>query len=257
MLLPLVTGLFLWLKADAVTGLDAGSPVVKWVDSSSSHMDATMDQKAMLPKYQPNVINGKPVLRFNEGQVLGTAPMQLLQNGNDSLTLLMVFRTKTIDRMSYLIHKPGTGTSGIFDVGIDAGPQSTGNIGLEQFGKNGVVSEAHALVPNDFYIFTLAIAGEGQSPSNISMTLNAAPIASSKYGSGWFDSGNYPLNVSSFEIGAQKDPMTGNYQNFFSGDIAEIMVFSRILPPQELAHTGCYLKRKYNIAEAEHWCAKD
>ncbi|HXG09465.1 MAG TPA: hypothetical protein VNK04_06720 [Gemmataceae bacterium] len=60
-----VAGLKLWLKADAITGLNDGDAVTTWEDSSGQNNDATQSTVAKKPTYQTNEINGKPCVRFD------------------------------------------------------------------------------------------------------------------------------------------------------------------------------------------------
>lgn len=58
------TGLKVWLKADALTGLTNGEPVGVWSDSSGNGNNAT-NGGALRPSWQTNVVNGQPVVRFD------------------------------------------------------------------------------------------------------------------------------------------------------------------------------------------------
>lgn len=59
-----IEGLVLWLKADAIEGVDDGDPVTVWSDSSGNENDATSGANALT--YLTNVQNGKPAVRFIE-----------------------------------------------------------------------------------------------------------------------------------------------------------------------------------------------
>ncbi len=255
-ILPLVTGLFLWFKADAITGITSGQPVARWIDSSSSKSDATATDPRLQPTFQANVLNGKPTLRFRGGQRLSTLPLQLFQAGGDSLTMLIVFQTNTIDRPSCLINKSNLVPPERLELVIDAGSQASGNIGLEQVDKNAVTSAPNIISPANFYIFSLSLGSDGNTPDNVSMAIDSSPLELFKYGNGWLDSGNYPTHSSPFEIGGRNDQVKNrSSQDFFRGDIAEILAFSHQLSPRELGQVGCYLRVKYNIIAAAPWCS--
>lgn len=55
-----LSGLALWLKADAITGLADGEGVATWPDSSGNGWDATQATEANQPTYQTNEQNGLP-----------------------------------------------------------------------------------------------------------------------------------------------------------------------------------------------------
>lgn len=59
-----ISGLGLWLKADAITGLSDGDPVSTWLDSSGNSRDATGSGTAR-PSYKTGGPNGLPYLLFD------------------------------------------------------------------------------------------------------------------------------------------------------------------------------------------------
>lgn len=60
-----ITGMKLWLKADAITGLADGGSVSSWPDSSGLGHNAIQADSGRYPTYETNELNGKPVIRFN------------------------------------------------------------------------------------------------------------------------------------------------------------------------------------------------
>jgi hypothetical protein len=60
-----ISGLVLWLDADAIDGLNDGDPVTTWEDQSSEGNDATQATGSAKPTYQTNELNGKPIVRFD------------------------------------------------------------------------------------------------------------------------------------------------------------------------------------------------
>jgi len=60
-----LSNLSLWLKADAIEGLSDGDPVTTWFDQSSGEHDASQSTASKKPTYKVNVVNGKPVVRFD------------------------------------------------------------------------------------------------------------------------------------------------------------------------------------------------
>ena len=78
-------GLLLWLKADAITGLADNDPVAAWNDSSGNSNNATQGTGANRPLYKVGIVNGLPVVRFdnvNDGldtpnNVFGSNPISL------------------------------------------------------------------------------------------------------------------------------------------------------------------------------------
>lgn len=62
--LPVLTGLFLWLKADEITGLNDTNPITTWADSSTEGNDATQATAGNRPIYRTSIINSLPAVRF-------------------------------------------------------------------------------------------------------------------------------------------------------------------------------------------------
>ncbi len=60
-----IAGLGLWLNAEKITGLSNGDPVVTWEDQSGNGNDHTQATGSKRPTYRTDVVNGKPVVRFD------------------------------------------------------------------------------------------------------------------------------------------------------------------------------------------------
>ncbi len=89
-----IAGLQLWLKADAITGLSDGSAITTWTDSSGNGRDASRSTGTILLK--ENIINGKPVVRFNP---------------DFSMMLFTEFLSSNLS--SFVVHSKATGSSNI------------------------------------------------------------------------------------------------------------------------------------------------
>jgi hypothetical protein len=59
------SNLRVWLKADAISGLNSGDLVTNWPDSSGLGFDAAQTNATRQPYYYSNVVNGLPVVRFS------------------------------------------------------------------------------------------------------------------------------------------------------------------------------------------------
>lgn len=60
-----VSGLVVWYKADAITGLNDADPVANWVDSSGNGRDAGQSTAGLRPVYKTAIINSLPVVRYD------------------------------------------------------------------------------------------------------------------------------------------------------------------------------------------------
>jgi hypothetical protein len=83
-------GLRLWLKADAGVTLD-GSTVREWMDQSGNGNDAIQLDAERQPRLLENVLNGKPVLRFDG------ADDRLGLTGSERMSHISLFMVLKID----------------------------------------------------------------------------------------------------------------------------------------------------------------
>lgn len=60
-----IGGLQMWFAADRITGLVDGNAVATWSDLSGNGRDATQATEAAKPVYKVDIVNGKPVVRFD------------------------------------------------------------------------------------------------------------------------------------------------------------------------------------------------
>ncbi len=62
---PVLTGLKVWLKADAGVTTNLSGGITTWTDQSGNGNDAVQADDMLAPLVVPNAVNGNPVLRFN------------------------------------------------------------------------------------------------------------------------------------------------------------------------------------------------
>ncbi|MCA1590977.1 MAG: hypothetical protein LC734_11470, partial [Acidobacteria bacterium] len=60
-----ISGLQLWLKADALAGLADGTAVSSWTDSSGNGRAAAQASGTLQPLYKTAIVNSLPVVRFD------------------------------------------------------------------------------------------------------------------------------------------------------------------------------------------------
>ena len=71
---PPKQNLQLWLKADAGVTADASGGVTAWADQSGQANHAAQPNATQAPKLVENVLNGKPVLRFEGRGIIPPVP---------------------------------------------------------------------------------------------------------------------------------------------------------------------------------------
>jgi hypothetical protein len=75
----------MWLKADAITGLNNDDPVATWNDSSGNSNNATQSSAGLRPLYKTSVLNGYPALYFDNTDDGMVTPVVLNSGTNFSI----------------------------------------------------------------------------------------------------------------------------------------------------------------------------
>lgn len=216
-----IANLDAWWKADSLALAD-GALVATWADSGSGGHAASSTNK---PIYKASIVNGKPVLRFN-----GTTNY-LTSNASASLPAQTIFAVvsavsspgATIRgasasgglqyRLSYL--KPGILSQYVADLGGSTSPVTASTFTVVAVSWANATSSAH-------YLNGAANGGVAQTASLTAGTTT---------------------NIGRNGSGANE---------FYNGDLAELIVYSRVLIASERATVDSYLSDKYAITVADY-----
>jgi len=202
-------GLQLWLDADQL-GLTDGTAVSSWTDAAGNGNDA---ENGPGGTFKTNAINGKPAVHFNTSQWLYTTT-----EFPRPYTILSVSQMTGGTSQRLISSADGNRLYGYWN-GLRDSLFLDGDYRLS--GGPAAGTEPH------LYVTTVA---EGQ------------PTAF--YSDGTYISGN--SNASS-DMGRLKLNGWHGGGETSDGDIAEIMVFNRVLSYDELDDVGGYLNAKYNL----------
>lgn len=218
--------LLLWLKADGLR-LSNGDLVSSWTDFSGNNFHAT-GSDASRPTYQTNVINGRPVIRFNgsQGRQLDTSneasfdlsaftiyAVAQRSSGNTLISKNSLIANATRRKLQFSL---SSSSAFGFAAGND-GASITENATTTSFNIYGVVGRAN----NDH---DLILNG---AVNNKTTTLD-----------------NTSFNNARVEIGQSFN----NGSERFTGDIAEILVYGAALSLAQRRAIEKYLSVKYAIA---------
>lgn len=234
--LPIDTGLRLWLDAGARVTKDGANLVSALGDGSGVANDASQATPAKQPLWIDNVINGRPVLRFDgiNDQLIAT-----LSPGTDNFTVFVVAKTTAAHEIDTEGTTGTAGTSGqkyLFGAtssGVNAGAgMSLGTNGISIYENGNSYMPPLAVyggsVGNGFVLGafeyearrpTIFLNGQLLRPGLVS----PRPQVSA------------PTEIGAGAFGA------------FAGDIAEIMIYNRALSADERAIVEAYLSRKYAL----------
>lgn len=208
----------LWLRADAGVTTNASNQISVWVDQSGNSNGATQNNVNLQPFFVNGAVNGRPTVRFYGSNYF---PMPFFLNATTGAEALVVLKA-TADAPSggqQLWRWGGSGSGGL------AYPDSGGNI-LDDFGSTVVRGIGNPAQPLDQY-HLYNVAGQAN------------------FWSAWVN-GILQASTTNNNYGAWSDPKLGFANNaYFSGDIAEVLIFARVLSSAERDTISGYLNGKY------------
>ncbi len=230
--LPVTDGLQLWLDADDPDTLSLDfDQVTEWRDKSGQNHDAVATGDA--PTLTLGALNGRPVVSFDRTP-LDIASGLDIGSGEDRTILMVMDYTANIQNSEIF----GTATGTMIDVGNFfqderlrlRDTESNGGSGGDD-GFSGVYSGDDTL-PFGTHLITIEASAAGTLASSDGMEIINTPGAFS----------HFDLNSSSLQIGGAN--FAGRE---YVGNIAEFLVYDRLLTSSELGQIQVYLDRKYDL----------
>jgi hypothetical protein len=233
---PVDTGLVLWLDAGADVTKDGSDKVTAWGDRSGALNHASAPGTTTAPTWIADVINGRPVLRFDGVDDLLSAPPQLTSDNFTLFAIIKATNTHEVDA------EGATGTGGSSGQKYLFGAQSwepDSGAGLS-VGTNGLAAYEQAssyMPPLAAYSGTV-----GNSASLVALRyLNKQP---SLYLKG--ELVRVGLLSPKAAVWAPSQIGSGDF-GAFQGDVAEVMLYNRTLSTEEIARVDTYLSKKYGL----------
>ncbi|HEY3416936.1 MAG TPA: hypothetical protein VGM23_08650, partial [Armatimonadota bacterium] len=231
-----VSGMSFWLKADALTGVRDGAPVAAWPDSSAGNHPALQTNAERQPKWIANGLNGKPVVRF-DGDYLDTISGAALPPAHTIFAV--VNDNSATDNGPFLWFENDNNTPG--NLSDDpAGPAfgtsvNGGRLRLRNY--PGFQDRDLPFAKGTPAVYTLLAETSGVTgyANGRSLKFNLQ--------NGWTGAFANGATTGRFRIGMHG----GTFEQFFGGDIAELIVYSRALSTGERRQVESYLAGKYGI----------
>ncbi len=216
--LPVTEGLRLWLRADFGVVYDSNGRISIWQDQSGNSSDATQPNSGQQPFFTQNGLNGLPIVHFSGGEYF-TLPN--FMNTASEGEIFMVVRGAQ-DGGHYRMMHFGTSTYGAcYPCWFD------GNI-YDDFGSTAQYNLGNP--PQswpEYHIY------------NVSAKANEWVAR--------FD-GLEEHREATNTVAFRSDPLLGRaYVDNFAGDIAEVIVYDRVLSSAERRTTDTYLGSKYAL----------
>src|SRR5882672_2319273 len=243
-----VDGLKLWLAADLSFGTDVVSSVGTWTDLSGNSNDAVQlfDGTAQ-PAYVTNSLNGLPVVHFD-----GTNDQLTVPNiaGTNDFSIFVVARTSLGIKID---PESDTGVAGgvgeqylLFDNRTDASIArsgagvSLGINGISVYEYQKVNSGPDQVPPQAVFAGTV-----GNGPEILSVTYTARQPKI------YLNGNLVRVGLTSLRTNVYAPrEIGGDAYGYFSGDIAELLMFNRSLSDSERSVVETYLNNKYQIPAA-------
>ncbi len=221
-----VPGLTLWLDAAKGAAADADRRIAGWADQSGKGNDLAQPNAAKAPSVSPNAINGFPVVTFEGEEKAG----RFIKRDSFALpggaaTLVVVCRHTAEKSWESML---SYGNWSMEMKGLRSLARPKAGEGWEKRAE--VYASTGGILGKGFVILSATI--DGGKPQ-MELFVNGAKAGS----------GGKP-----FSIPASGQLVVGSPQACFNGEIAELLLFDRVVAPAELAGVEEYLKSKYGLA---------
>lgn len=234
--LTVTNGLTAWLKADGGVTTNASGQVSLWADQSGNSTDGAQSADANKPVLVGNVLNGKPVVRFDGStSFLGIGYTHLYSG----LTYLVVLRTTANASTSGY---EGNAANNI--IGDNTGAIYVG------FGVNGGKGQYNHYGAGWQHVNGLTAVNDGNAQL-VTVIHSQADSSVNLYVGGNLDRTGSIYYNSPY---ASFNRIGGGYVNgsatadLFNGDLAEILIYNRALSNAERQSAEQYLGGKYRVA---------
>ncbi|HEV2720937.1 MAG TPA: hypothetical protein VG323_13025, partial [Thermoanaerobaculia bacterium] len=223
------SGLSLWLRADSGVTAGADGKVSSWAVEGST-VKATADTPEKQPTVVQNAIGGKPAIRFDGGTQILEANLNIDPAATPDLTVISVFSSET-DKADPLRKLYGADDGG-YDraAGLDSRAEG---FNYTIFGGSASVVGIFKLAANTPY---LTVDSYSQPKKQLNVWVNGAPAKQNQQ----IDHG---AGLDKFYIGG-----TGTvYHEPWLGNVAEMLVYRRLLTDDERKKVEDYLAAKYGL----------
>lgn len=210
-----LTGLVIWLSSTSITGVDSGSSLSTWIDSSGQGNHVTQTSAVSQPTFQTNAQNGLPAVRFtaaNKSWLLGSA-----YSVAQPLTYFATYKATNKVASYVAVGGPVNNEATIF--------QNTN-------GFPNLFGTSILLYPTDRSGLWTIVGGIFNGSSSTLWLNGTSTVSVGAVGT---------VSHKSFFVGQDQNT------NFFLGDIGEIVGYNRILSQSEGSQVFSYLNARWGI----------
>lgn len=217
-----IAGLKVWLKSDAIVGLNNGDSVTTWSDSSGIGNDVT--EATNKPVYHTGGLNSKPYVQFDgTNDRLKNASATGLPTGTNGRTVFVVAQPTSLAAYQPMVAYGASGTNQVWCLAFH------GTSAVLSWGYSNDDSIATTLADNTGYYFVHQYTG-----SNIVVRQNGAQLTSYADSIGTSGAGLY----------------IGTYTNelyFTPMKLYEVLIYNSSLSGGNISSVESYLASKYAL----------
>ncbi|MEM9329231.1 MAG: Calx-beta domain-containing protein, partial [Bacteroidota bacterium] len=222
--------LVLWLDAADITGVADGAVLDTWPDESGNGNDVTRGNN---PNYETNVVNGRPVVRFD--------------NNNERFTRTGMgdFPTDAITTITLLNTSETNGTTYSYATAAESNEYFQDRQQSGRFAIGGSIEDPDPDVAFNDGLWHIDVHTWQSSDGEYEIYKNG-----SLDGSGTHATGVTMTPGGTLVLGAEQDNLGGGFDaaQDFDGDLAEVMIYNRVLNDAQRILVENYLGAKYGIA---------
>jgi hypothetical protein len=237
-----VTGLRLWLKADAITGLADGAGVSTWSDSSGLGNDAVNAVAGLQPTYQTNEVTGLPCVRFDgtdDRLDITNANMLAASNNAAGFTAFAYVNLSTPSFASRDIYSISNGVDGTA-ARIKFGQRAATLGEWSMSGRRLDADVAQNLVGNQTQTGWQLLTFVSDWANDDAFIYRDGNLEAST--TTWLTAGNTSAtNALACHVGSA--PSAGS--EFWIGDIAELVVYDNAVSTTDRLNLWAYFQAKY------------
>ena len=205
----------LWTKADSLT-LANGDPVATWQDASGKARTLSQPNAASQPVFVTGAVGGRPVVRFTGDYF---ASLTLPSTGNEFTLVAVMKPTKT----------------GAYHNIIDDENSTRPMLWIDSLGNYEFNFNSGAVAPVSGGYDVVFAVKRNTGPPFSQLYVNGPAVSAS-------GSANFTVDASEVYDLFNRDGTLA-----FTGDVAELIIYSTALTPQEIEKVGYYLQQKYSL----------
>lgn len=223
----------LWVRPEELASVSDGTDITTWSDFSGNGNDLTQSNASFKPRYFSSVINGQPVVRFNQSNG------RLVRNGfsnfpTTQITTIFVNATNEVSDDALLSYASSASSNEYLLFSTNS---------LNVFRANSSTNSSTSFNGGSFTIGTTSWQSSNGATS-------VWKNGSENYSITGFQTGTSMTTGGALAIAAEQDAIDGGYESTqdYQGDYAEVAIYNIALNESQMIIVQNYLSAKYNVA---------